>query len=214
MNLSRSIILFFVVVFTTISCKAPSLEESRLVEKHFSTDEISQLRDILSFFDEQICGDANTTSTVIKECLRRYNAWLEKTFGTDDFTGLPISFDDQKELYNSLNDSLIFKIWYSGRLEQKEKTTALLDINPYDVYSLYLKDLASQEPTLLSYYDSLKGGEGMSPAMITSMTYEHEKLDITDERIRLVMAIHYLTRNDQFERQTTLLENENWSIKD
>jgi hypothetical protein len=70
-------------------------------------------------------------------------------------------------------------------------------------YPKFLKELGKEYELIKNYSESLETSGGISPIMIGDILIikKHHQYDLNDIRLQLVLAIHYLTLNDQYERK-------------
>lgn len=68
-------------------------------------------------------------------------------------------------------------------------------------YLTYLEELGNENHLIQKYHEAYHFLGDISPTMVASILLDYKNYDIRDIRIRLVIAIHYLTLNDQFERR-------------
>jgi hypothetical protein len=191
--------LISIVVILTISFSnsfGKKLESDRIVKEVFTETEIVELKKILIFFDTEICNLFNKAN--LYDCYEDYFAKHQE----NDSLGIldpMIPYENQLELFSSLDSSFISKIWeltvsYKVR---EDKYYEIYNLNSNRKYGEFLKLLASKNRKFVNYAKSLENAGAISPSMIGGLIMFYEKYNIKDEKVRLVFAIHYLTLNDE-----------------
>ncbi|UXX79492.1 hypothetical protein N7E81_19275 [Reichenbachiella carrageenanivorans] len=118
-----------------------------------------------------------------------------------------ISYPKQTtELYDNISSSTFQELWGFGELStfdvQSNSRVKYKDIglNYQSKYVDFLKELSREYPVINNYYESFVEAGDISPAMISIVT-KHQSFELSDVRIRLVIAVHCLTMNDKYERR-------------
>jgi hypothetical protein len=104
-------VLINIVVILTISFPnsfGKKLESDRIVKEVFTETEIVELKKILTFFDTEICNLFNKAN--LYDC---YEDYFTKHQENDSLGILDpmIPYENQLELFSSLDSSFISKIW-------------------------------------------------------------------------------------------------------
>ena len=206
-------IFYIIVLLLLIGCKTNNekkLENNRTVTTIFDKSEIEDLRKILTFFNEQICDNEN-----IIECYQRFLkrvAEQEKEYIIE----INIPFQEQLKMYNQINENTFNQIWVFYEMRHRDYPDVLkyLNFNINGKYLKFLKEFGKENIIIENYLDRYRqlGGISMPYSSITKYLEDYdeqgirrvkdiyEDYDVEDERIQLVIAIHYLTLNDNFER--------------
>lgn len=82
-------------------------------------------------------------------------------------------------------------------------TLKYLDLRTDGKYAEFLKKLGKENEVVQEYYEELQASVGISPGMAAHLLMNPEDYDVNDVRVKLLVAIHYLTMNDQYERNET-----------
>ena len=180
------------------------LNNNATVTDCFTREEIKDLTKLLDFFNEQICVLKSTEKKKVIECYDGFIERMSKTVETGSFE-INISFEKQYEIYKQISDSVFNQIWVFGRSWSRSSPDTLkrIDYRVDGKYVKFLKELGNDYDMIKTYSMSLELAYSLSPSMIGEilMIKEEYQYDLTDIRLQLVVAIHYLTMNDQFERK-------------
>jgi len=191
------------VLLTTFSCSQvdESLRNDRLIRNAFSKSEIDDLERMLTFFETQICCAQDISSTSILECYKAFFARMDK----DEELGIyniDIPFDNQRSLYGQISDSTFNDLWKFGRTWKVDApdTMKYMTFNFDGAYFKFLQSFGQENKHIMDYYDACKISGSISPSQSAKILKMSDLYDISDVKIRLFIAIHYLTLNDQYER--------------
>jgi hypothetical protein len=199
------IVLFILIGFSSASQE--NLKSNSTITTVFNESEIEDLTRILNFFEEHICSTQHVEISKLADCYQSFFERMEEAVETGDIE-LKIPFEEQLNLYKQINESTFNEIWVLGKtmrfnssdpLEYSD-TLKYLSIKYDGKYVKFLEELAIENNVLNFYHFSFKANGGISPSMIASLLTNYDIYNINDLRVRLVVAIHYLTMNDQFER--------------
>lgn len=192
------------VFFIIVSCsnykktKPKKLEDSKIVNQVFDKREIHDLQKILSFFDGQIMSSFKG-----KTLLDSYDLFNEKELELKN-EGLifgNISFSDQQKLNSKIKETTFKEIWDLGKIldvDEIGSKQSFLFINPNGKYISYLKKLGLKNKFIEDYSNIVSQNYDIPPSLVYVITDNYNKIDVSDENIRLMVAIHYLTLNDNF----------------
>ena len=158
------------------------------VKTHFTAAEAEDLATLLAFFDREVCGD-----TALAAC-------YEHAFTKP----LPIPFTQQKAMLDSLSSPLPYQIWVRGWQKQGTDSLAFLFYTPQDHYLAYLQSVAADEKTLEPYLSELTAYGDVSAKATRALLQAYQAAGVSDPRIRVVHAIHWLTLHDQQNRDEVL----------
>ncbi len=191
----KKILLIFILFLTIIvfSCnnyRYNELNKDKLINKYFNKDEIEDLEKILHFFEDEICKER---SNDIKEC---YHNFLEKAEESYKNKNFGISKEKQKGVLNSISKTTYGKIWYNGFSIKNncQDTVDIIMIKPESVYMDFLKDI---NKSYIEEYYYTATDIGISAGSINFMINHYNRFNLKDEKEKLIIAIHYLTFNDQ-----------------
>ena len=170
------------------------------LQNHFSKDQINDLQKITEFFKSQICANKSSEfTTCFTETLP---ALME--YGWEPILE-NVDFDKQKELYNSISKSTFNEIWDF----QKETfiTTGLefrsIGSKYNGKYQKYLTELGKDNSEIKEYAERLiAAGDFESIGLLQQRIYKNPNdFDLNNPNIQLLIAIHYLSQNDQQKRR-------------
>ena len=195
----KVLILIFGIIILQLSFSCKSQYSTVELENNFSTDQISDLNKIRDFFKNQISENKKSD---FKVCFSKIlpglleNGWhpiLEK-----------VDFEKQKELYNSISKSTFDEIWEFGKATYPDTGLELKKLgSKYNgKYQKFLTEFGKNNPEVKNYADRLiEAGDFESVGWLQQSIYKNPKeFDLEDPNIQLLIAIHYLTLNDQQKR--------------
>ncbi|MCA1751315.1 MAG: hypothetical protein LC670_05910 [Flavobacteriales bacterium] len=182
------------------------LADNTTFQETFTAAEIEDLQFLFDFFNSSICKQQSSDD--LNACYPEFFNRMEKTKESKNFE-LDIPIHQQKEVYQAFKDSTFYRIWsfretqeYNFRdsipLQGVFRTVFFAQGNRY---MEFLSRTADSYEIIKFYYDSiLMEGGFIGPGLFASVLLEHDKYNLEDIRIRFIVAIHYLTLNDQYKR--------------
>lgn len=189
---------------TQISCekKTVGLEKYPDVQAIFTEAEIRDLNTILGFFETQICDLMQVYGDSTKHC---YPPFFQNVASVDA-TGVmyvPVPFHAQLEMYKQLSPTAFTEIWLRGTaVDQVTRDTSYrMSLSFEGKYMQFLDSLVTDYQIIDSYRQALKSSRHISRPMIETVLYNGPQYNINDLRMRLFVAMHYLTLNDTYERK-------------
>ncbi|MFC0878884.1 hypothetical protein ACE01N_19985 [Saccharicrinis sp. FJH2] len=198
-------ILLIAYCFLIISCSSTrkdDLKSNVTIREVFNDQEIKDLTVILNFFEEQIASQIRNEAPDKLDYFENYLAQLTSAAKSGELI-LKIPYIKQEEMYNQISDSTFKQIWTFGKYWKYQSTDTLkyLVYNQNGKYIRFLSKLGENDPIVQSYYQTFIDFGDLAPTMIANILMRYKELNLSDVRIRLMIAIHYLTINDQFERK-------------
>jgi len=124
---------------------------------------------------------------------------------------LNIPFEKQLEVYKQFSDSTFFEIWNYG-ISYRHRDAPLDTFRTVHFalngkYLDFLKKTARKDSVIDNYYESVIAAGDIPPSLIAGLLVNHKYYDINDLRVKFIVAIHYLTLNDHFERKEKVNKN-------
>lgn len=168
----------------------------------FTETEIKDLETILDFFEGQICELSQVRRDSILDC---YDEFF-KNVSTAQGSGIiyiPVPFHEQLEMYKKLSATTLQEVWLVGTAVNQTTgdTTERFSLSTEGKYVQFLKALRKDYQILEAYQRSFLQERKMATPMIETLLYNFHLLNLKDIRIRLFVALHYLTLNDLYERK-------------
>jgi hypothetical protein len=169
------------------------------LRNNFSKEQIADLNKITEFFKNQICenrkADFKTCFSKILPELMEYG-WQPILDNVD--------FEKQRELYNSISQSTFDEIWEFGKATNLETGWEFKSIgSKYNGnYQNFLAELGKNNSEIKDYADRVIGmGDFESMGLLQRRIYRNPMdYDLDNPNIQLLIAIHYLSQNDQQKR--------------
>ncbi|MEM6298079.1 MAG: hypothetical protein AAF740_05250, partial [Bacteroidota bacterium] len=193
------IILISLFIFV-IGCQSnpKSLGDYEDVNKTFEADEVQDLEKIVNFFNESICESENLESTNVLNCYEQYFKRMLKAEETG-IVEIQISYEAQEKLMKEINPRSFDQIWtYRKTWRKGTDTLEVVDINYDGKYIKFLKEFGKENIKAKYYAERFEATGDISPSMFADVLVNYKDYDVRDERVKLLIAIHYLTQNDQF----------------
>jgi len=205
----KKTLIYFLISTILISCSTLESKELKLnntIAETFNESEIKDLQILFDFFNEQICGSKDMNNDSLTECYENYCSQIKKEFKSKYTFDTKIDFNQQLEIYEQLDTSTFKQIWYFGRHRIIRKQKDTLDFKEISLasnkkYSKFLEKYGEENNTIKNYIKRLKAAGDITPTMNSSLIMAYERYNLSDIRTKLMIAIHYLTINDQFFRQ-------------
>jgi len=197
-------ILFFLVFIGCATNKSEKLQSNSTINSIFNKKESQDLQKILDFFENSICVSENIKKENINVCYKKYFERLKQESEKNGNIYLKIPIDEQLKVYKNFKDSTFKEIWQLGKFFPLNTTTDTLKYYSYNFngkYLEYLKELGKTNKAVDNYTKSFLNAGDMPPSMWASVLMDYENYNIKDIRVKLFLAIHYLTLNDQNERE-------------
>ncbi|WP_378172105.1 hypothetical protein [Aquimarina sp. SS2-1] len=183
------------ILLALISCKSEIRTPE--LEKHFSSNQISDVNKITEFFTEQICK--NNKKSDFKSCFEKMLPELVQN-GWKPIREI-VDFEKQKEMYNSISNETFNEIWNYHKRQNltKEVEYNSIGINTSGKYINYLKEIGSKNNYVAKYVEEISAsGDVPSRASVQNHIFENPNdLNLMDPNIQVLIAINYLTQNNR-----------------
>ena len=173
------------------------MNSDALIKKTFNKSEIKDLQKIFDFFNSEICA---SNYEKLNECYLHYclgiKSQIEKT--TDFNTNL--NYKKQENLYSKIHNNTFKEIWNYQKslpINERKDTLKFLGLNYEGKYRKFLNEYGKENKEIESYAESFNVSAGLSPSMIAELSFNYESFNIYEMKTKLIIAIHYLTLNDQ-----------------
>jgi hypothetical protein len=160
---------------------------------------------ILDFFQSQISIIANNNQDVV-DIFNDYRIELLEKFYENGEFDLLIDFTAQREMYQKLSMFFFINTWGFGTSKFANDPVYYLSINlklESEVLGMIRQNESSNE-FITNYMSTLKAAGDISPANVGNMLSILTNEDLKRPEVRLLMALHYLTLNDQAKRRVPL----------
>ena len=190
-----------------ISCttsESTELKSNKTISETFNKSEIKDLQIIFDFFNGQICDSKKLNNDLLNDCYEKYCSEIREQQKTENGFNPKVNFEKQLEMYKKIDKSTFEKIWYfqqSWPHREQKDTLKYISFSPETKYFEFLEKYGKENKLVNYYSDSFKAAGDISPTMNASLIMQYELYDISDLRTKLIIAIHYLTLNDQFYRK-------------
>jgi hypothetical protein len=191
-------ILILLVLILNLSCKSQSSTPE--LKANFSADQIADLKKITEYFEKQICENDQTD---FKSCFEPILPDLIDVGYEPIFEF--VDFQMQKELYNSIGKTTFNEIWNFCRttnLKTNKSYQSLCAKGVEGKYADFLLAVGQNNKFVKKYADRLiASGDFESSTLLQQWIYTNkESFDLSNPNIKLIIAIHFLSINDQEKR--------------
>lgn len=197
-------IIYIIIVSIAISSCSQKLYSTELKD-NFSKAEIEDLHKLKEFFHVEMCDVTEDFKSCI-DCIIPYLC----EYGFEPILD-NVDFAAQSRLYSEFQSDLFSQIWdfCKSRNLRENKTFRSLCLNTDGKYAQFLKDLSNRNPDLKEYYDRMIGsGNWESMGLLQGRIYTNpEYYDLEDPAIQILIAVQYLTQNDEKKRKEIWSEN-------
>lgn len=168
----------------------------------FTKEEIEDLIIIMDFFEHEICDVQQVTSANVESCYHALFETILKSEGTGTLY-VPVPFHKQLDMYKTLTDAAFTDLWKQGIAVNQETgdTSVRMTLSYEGKYMQFLDSLNADYQILDAYKNSFRKERKISRAMIETVMYNSPQYNLSDPRMRVFLALHYLTLNDQYERK-------------
>ncbi|AXT21067.1 hypothetical protein D7030_08670 [Flavobacteriaceae bacterium AU392] len=175
------------------------------MESNFTNDQISDLTKIVEFFKGNVCANKNAD---LNSCYKQVNHDSMQANGTGIWTKM--DFNDQTKLYERISESTFNEIWMfceSTFYPSKIKAKSLCAVAT-GKYQKYLSDLGKTNPRIAKYAERIEASGDFNglDLQYQEILNDNNAFDLNNPNIQLILAIHYLSINDQVTRNKDLIE--------
>nr|WP_299214417.1 hypothetical protein [uncultured Allomuricauda sp.] len=189
-------------------------KEKTDLKDFFSKSEIQDLNLIADFLQTELCGTADRTKFgyCIKSSLPKLSDW-KQTYIQDK-----ISWRKQKKLYSKISDSTFQKIWglcKTWRTIEPKYEYKSICFSQNENFIQFLKKVGESNPYLEGYGKKLENvGSFDSGNFLVWNIIEHpQNWNLEDRNVQIILAIHFLTQNDQQKRDKKAIRLEKRDIR-
>ena len=203
MKYKQLILLSIMVILFSCQIEKDTKLESN---KTFSESETKEIINLLNQFDSEICKNENKENGNISICYQAFFQRIVKEIENGSYE-IGINEASQKRIVETLSPELYKEFWKQGegiinrRIPNSNETFSDSIQSLYIAKGKYFEFLENEvskiNPTTKQYFDKFITVGDISPSMVADVAKNYENYDIKDERIRFLIAIHYLTLNDQ-----------------
>lgn len=207
----RKAILFILLIsfFLTFGQK-----ERTDLGSYFSKSEIADLNLITDFFQKELCGTSDRTK--FGSCITESKADLADW--KQNYLERKISWRKQKKLYSKISDSTFNKIWglcKTWRTIEPKYEYKSICFSQNKIFLEFVNSLEDSSPSMKGYGKKI-GNVGRFTSVEEIMYNLHEfpkGTDLDNRGVQILLAIHFLTENDQAKRDKKVIRLEKRDIR-
>ena len=193
----------FTILQLNFSCKTQY--SATELNNNFTTEQKADLKKITDFFKNQMCLNMDSD---FKTCYERIPLEYLEAIGNGFWTN--IDFEKQKKLYDQISKSTFNEIWMfcESTFYPSETKAKSLCANATGKYQKFLADLGKTNPRIAKYAERIQASGDFNGLDIQYWEVLKNKkyFDLNDPNIQLILAIHYLSLNDNATRNADLIE--------
>ena len=171
------------------------------MESNFTETEIEDLKQITDFFIKSVCVTSD-----FENCYKNVNHDSLMMQGTGIWK--KINFEEQKNLYEQISKTTFDKIWMYCDSTYYPSETKSKDICAVALgkYQNYLAELGKTNPRIAKYAERIQASGAFNGFDIQyqEILKLNSNFDLNDPNIKLILAIHYLSLNDEVNRNAHL----------
>ena len=197
------LIFGFTILQLNFSCKTQY--SATELNNNFTTEQKADLKKITDFFKNQMCLNMDSD---FKTCYERIPLEYLEAIGNGFWTN--IDFEKQKKLYDQISKSTFNEIWMfcESTFYPSETKAKSLCANATGKYQKFLADLGKTNPRIAKYAERIQASGDFNGLDIQYWEVLKNKkyFDLNDPNIQLILAIHYLSLNDNATRNADLIE--------
>ena len=194
----QTVLISFIILVIGCQSNPKSLRDYEEVNKIFQEKEIEDLERIVDFFNESICKSEKLENTNVLDCYELYFKRMRKAEETG-IVEIQIPYQEQEKLMREIDLNSFNQIWSYGKTWRKNSDTLEVVNIKYDgKYIKFLKEFGKENIKAKNYVDRFEAVGDISPSMFADVLMNYKEYDVRDERIKLLIAIHYLTQNEQY----------------
>ena len=169
----------------------------------FDQPETQQLVKLLDKFDQALCRIESKNQDNVEDC---YKSFFNRIWNEVQQGGYDVGIDKEtyEDIVSVLSDELKNKIWFQGvgiinrRYPSNSRniypdTVVSLSIGHTDYFEYLQNEVAGINSNTKLYVDRLEATGSISPSMFADVVENYTQYDVTDDRLKLLIAIHYLT---------------------
>ncbi len=201
----KTIIFIFGIIILQLNFSCKSQYSVTELNKNFTTEQITDLNKITEFFKSEMCLHMDSD---FKTCYERTPHEYLIASGNGFWTN--IDFDEQKKLYDQISKSTFNEIWMFCESTYYPSKTKAKDICAVSTgkYQKYLSELGKKNPRIAKYAERIQasGDFGSFDIQYWEVLKDKKYFNLKDPNIQLILAIHYLSMNDQSTRNADLIE--------
>lgn len=199
----RHFLLFLtiIILFSCTEIRQDSLSKDDTMQMIFNKNEIIDLLEILNFFEQSIGLSDNYS---VDEFQKAYSDFFNLNKEIKMSSELRFSFDytDEMNLFGKIDTLTMKEIWENQlvRLMRSTDSMYVFKINYNGKYMRFLQRLGEQDKKIENYYNTIKVASDITPALVADIAINYKDYNINDPKVRLVIAIHYLTLSEKLNR--------------
>ncbi|WP_051119730.1 hypothetical protein [Gillisia sp. CAL575] len=203
-------ILIIIIILLITSCK--SQYSTAEIRNNFTPNQVKDLNKITEFFKEQICFN---TESDFRKCYKRIPHDYLKANGSGFWTN--INFEQQKDLYDQISKTTFNEIWMFSNATFNPSGTKAKNLSAVATgkYQNFLADFGKSNARIAKYAERIKafGDYGGFDFDYREILKDRNSFDLKDPNIQLILAIHYLSLNDQDTRNKALMRTKKTQFK-
>lgn len=170
----------------------PNLSNNPDIQKIFTLEEIQDLETLNQFFNSQICGDTETNE---KQC---YISFFQNMNTNNElgYVKLNLDYKTQKTIYKQINQTTFDEIWTFSTNMYTDSIGEII-YNRDGKFMTFMTMVAKNDKLIEDYLIAYEEAGDIYAGMTETYKFKGNE----SQNFKLIIAIHYLTLNDKFERK-------------
>lgn len=192
-HLQKVILIFFFSGIIYSCQEETAIVNDPVILEFFSKEEAKDLEQIHDFFTAQIRENMSEEKAETSTCYDLYLEEFIETVRTGELDWL-IMMEDIQALFDDLESDVFNHIW-----EKKAHTNYFgdkyytLSIKPESKYMDFIEAVGENDETIAGYYQDFQRFGKISITLEGKMFDNIENYNTSDPKVRLLIAIHFLT---------------------
>lgn len=197
--MKQLLIIGLVLGLASCSVNKNKLSNDPTIKEVFTESEIQDLQLLLEFFNQTIYEPGKD----IEVCFNDFFAKVKQSFDSGSVY-LHIPFEKQQEVYEKFQDSTFYQIWTfneTWKPDHPNDTFQVVDYKWDGKFMKFLKIAGEKDFFIKSYHELVAVAGGISPGLTSYLIMNEGKANIDNVKVKFVIAVNYLTLNDQYKRR-------------
>jgi len=171
----------------------------------FTEEEVEDLQAMLQLFETQQCALLEEAATDLAVCYNAFAAAVKDGKPGTDY--LPISYEAQHMTFGDFHSGTIAAFWSNQmlmRADDPSKQIMALVYQPEGKIREFLELLGKEYILVQQYAEIFNSIHTITPKMEEDVIRNLKAFNLADIRVRVFLAVHFLTLNDNYKRQGNL----------
>lgn len=187
----KTILIFFFSLLLSTSCIYNKGKDKEL-ERVFTKNDIENINRFVGQFDLRI-KDKFEAPDIQNSYLMFFNNLKQVKTVSELEERISFLAPVKKFIYTDMERKTANKIWILSPVINSDQITNIGKINLKGDFIKFLERVSTENKSLKEYYDSIRIAGDISPSSISFLIDNQSDLNVRDEQIRFVIAVHYMS---------------------